>query len=94
MRRGFDHLHAELSVAMGVALPRYPLWLCLQEAGRDPERLERGELLAALEGELVGFLRARGLHLAPRRGRALRRRLRHFDPGRPTPEEHFGAWTE
>jgi len=54
MRRAFDHLHAELSVAAGVALPRYAMWLCLREAGRDPERLRNGELLACLEGELAG----------------------------------------
>ncbi|MBW2243875.1 MAG: hypothetical protein JRH01_17990 [Deltaproteobacteria bacterium] len=94
MRRGFDHLHAELSVAAGLALPSYALWLCLREAGRDPERLSRDDLLAALEGELAGFLRDRGLRLAPRRNRGLQRRLRVFDPQTPTPEELLARWLD
>lgn len=81
-------------MAAGVALPRYALWLCLREAGRDPERLERGELLAALDGELMGFLRSRGLRLEARSNRTLVRRLRHFDPSAPTPEERMASWIE
>ncbi|MCP3987303.1 MAG: hypothetical protein GY723_23190 [bacterium] len=94
MRRGFDHLHAELSVAAGVALPRYALWLCLREAGRNPERLDRADLVEALEGELTGFLGDHGLRLAPRRSRGLQRRLRSFDPQTPTPEELLARWLD
>ncbi len=94
MRRGFDHLYAELSVAAGIALPRYALWLCLREAGRDPERLSREDLVAALEGELAGFLREQGLRLAPGRSRGLSKRLRLFDPQTPTPEELLARWLD
>ncbi len=93
-RRAFDHLHVELSVATGVALPRYDLWLCLREAGRDPELLSRRELLAAVDGEIAGFLGERGLDLPPRRNRVLRRRLRRYDPELPSPEERLAAWLE
>ena len=90
-RRRFDHLFAELSVAVGQRLPRYDLWLALHESGVDPETLTRRELLGLCEGVLPAFLAARGIALSPRRGRALRRELHRYDPARPTPYERFAA---
>lgn len=94
MRRRFDHLHTELSVAVGVALPRYPLWLWLHERGCDPEWLTRADVLAFCDGGLADFLRSRGVFLPARRRSALRRRLARFDPLQPTPEERLASLTD
>ena len=42
-RRRFDHLHSELSVAVGRLVSRYALWLQLRELGWDPEGLSRSQ---------------------------------------------------
>lgn len=88
MRRVFDHFHAELSVHLGRLVPRYALWLCLREAGVDPERLTRDQALTFCRQRLPAFLAAHGLQLARRPARRLERELRRFDPDRPTPYEH------
>jgi hypothetical protein len=90
-RRRFDHLFTELSVAAGVRVPRYALWLALHEAAIDPEALSREGALAFCDGPLPGFLRAHGLSLGPRRARELRRAVARFDPRHPTPYERFAA---
>lgn len=87
MRRVFDHLHAELSVAVGRVVPRYALWLRLREAGLDPERLTRQQALAFCRQKLSGFLAEQGLSLTPRRARRLERELGRVDAGHPTPYE-------
>lgn len=86
-RRRFAHLHAELSVAVGTLVPRWDLWLHLEELGWPPERLTREAVLAFHRFHLDAFLAERGLALAPRASRRLARALGRFDPGRPTPEE-------
>ena len=86
-RRCFDHLHAELSVEIGRLVPRYALWMSVQEAGYDPDTLERRQLLRFLEDHLAAFLCDEGLALPPRRRARLCRRLQHFDPDVPTPYE-------
>ncbi len=92
-RRRFDHLHAELSVAVGAPVPRYALWLWMREHGREPEHLSRCEALAFFDEDLDSFLRTRGV-LLPRRCRsALRRRIARFDARHPTPEEHLASLT-
>lgn len=90
-RRRFDHLFAELSVAAGQCLPRYELWLTLHDSGIDPEKLTRRDLLTLCQGVLPAFLAAQGITLSPRRGRALHRELRRYDPALPTPYERFAA---
>lgn len=92
-RRLFEHLLAEISVAVGARISRYALWLELREAGLDPEALGRGAVLAFCEGPLEGFLAARGYALAERRRRRLLRSVARFDPGRPTPEERLSKWS-
>lgn len=94
MRRTFDHFHAELSVAAGHAVPRYPLWLALADAGWDPEGLDGVDVLAFCDGPLDDFLRAHGLFLRPRRRGDLLRRIARFDPRHPTPAERFAAPTD
>jgi len=88
-RRGFDRLVVELSVEVGEAVPRFPLWTFLHEEGHDPERLGRREILALLRGPLQRFLHDRGLALPPRGEIRLHRRLGRFDPRQPAPEEIF-----
>jgi hypothetical protein len=88
-RRCFDHLVGELSVALGLRVPRYALWLELHERGWDPERLGRTDAVAFCHGPLRDFLARRGWHLEPRRERQLLREVRRFDPRHPTPYEHM-----
>jgi hypothetical protein len=92
-RRRFDHLAIELSVAAGVRVPRYALWLAFHEASLDPERLGREDVLAFCDGPMAPFLRSQGLRLAPHRARSLRRALARFDPRFPTPYERLAALT-
>ncbi len=68
-------------------MPRYALWMSVQEAGYDPDALAPHELRRFLGEQLSRFLHAEGLALAPRRLERLRRRLRRFDPSVPTPYE-------
>jgi len=89
LRRRFDHLFVELSVAADELVPRYALWLRLHELGWDPVRLDRDEVLAFADDHLAGFLAEHDLRIRPRALRILRRRLRGFDPEQPTPEEVF-----
>ena len=88
-RRRFDHLAVELSVAAREPIPRYALWLGLQEHGLDPHELGRDALLAFLDGPLSGFLVEHQLAVPRRALRRLRRRVARFDPAYPTPEEVF-----
>ena len=86
-RRRFEHLHIELSVAVGRLVPRYALWLCLKELGWQPDRLTRGQAIAFCDEHLESFLACRGWALSGLRLRRLQRRLRRFDPRHPTPYE-------
>jgi hypothetical protein len=87
VRRGFDHLAAELSVAAGRLVPRYALWLRLRELGLDPERLTREQALAFCRAGLRGFLRGQQLRLSERALRRVERAVARFDPRRPSPLE-------
>lgn len=89
MRRGFDHLHAELSVGVGTLVPRYPLWLRMREVGLDPERLSREQALRFCRRQLPNFLSELGLVLSQRGTRRLERAIGRFDPARPTPYERI-----
>jgi hypothetical protein len=88
-RRRFEHLLAELSVAVGARVPRYALWLQIHEQGMDPEALSRSAALAFCRGPLPDFLAERGYALAERERRRLLRSVARFDAERPTPEERF-----
>jgi len=88
-RRRFDHLVLELSLALGEAIPRYPLWLRLHEAGLDPERLTQEDVLEFCTSGLGEFLSAGGRRLPAQRRRRLLRAVRSYDPSITTPEEHF-----
>jgi hypothetical protein len=86
-RRCFDHFHAELSVEIGKLVPRYALWLRMQEVGLGPTDLSPSQALRFMETDLDAFLATEGLDLAERRKRRLIRRMHRFDPRRPTPYE-------
>jgi hypothetical protein len=90
-RRRFEHLRIEISVAVGIPVPRYPLWLRLKESGMDPEALTRSAALAFCRGPLADFLAAQGLQLAPRRRRRLLRSVARFDADHLAPEERFSG---
>jgi len=92
-RRRFNHLFMELSVAVGRPVPRFDLWLALQERGSDPELLSRCDAIAFCDDQLQQWLQLRGLHLEKRKWRRLRRALERFDARHPTPEERFMALT-
>jgi hypothetical protein len=87
-RSRFDHLAAEVSVAVGARIPRYPLWLRLHELGADPEALTRGAAVAFCEGPLLRFLVEYGFWLTPRARKRLLKSVTRFDPTRPSPSDH------
>ena len=88
-RRCFDHLAAEISVAVGSVVPRYRLWLRLHDLGLDPEGLSSQQAASFCGDPLPDFLAECGLQLAPRRQLRLQRSLRRYDPSVPAPHEHF-----
>lgn len=92
-RTRFDHLVAEVSVAVGAAIPRYPLWLRLHELGADPEALSRRDAVSFCRGPLVPFLVQRGHWLSPRARRRLVRTVERFDPDRPSPADRLSFET-
>jgi hypothetical protein len=91
-RRRFDHLVLEISLAAGVRIPRYDLWLRLHELGVDPESLKAEQSLAFCSGPLAEFLAEFGLYLGPRSRRRLCRSIERFDPDVPTPDERLAAF--
>ena len=86
-RRRFDHLIAELSVALGRLVPRYALWLRMHELGWDPERLAATQATAFVDGHLDAFLAQSGDSLTARAQKRLSRSVERFDPLQPTPYE-------
>jgi hypothetical protein len=86
----FDHLAAELSVAVGALVPRWPLWLRLHELGQDPEHLSSDAALAFCGGPARRFLAEHGLGLSWRARRRLLRSVAAFDPERASPEQALG----
>jgi len=86
-RRAFDFLIAEMSLAVGQRVPRYDLWLWLQELGVNPIDLSQEDLLAFHDGSMRDFLAICGLQVRDRTARRLRGLIRRYDPTRPTPEE-------
>jgi hypothetical protein len=89
VRRRFDHLVVELSVAVGCVLPRYALWLRMRECGLNPEDLSKEEALLFCDVPVTAFLAERGLSLPIRARRRLLRAIQQFDPSVLTPYERF-----
>ena len=79
MRRRFDHLVMEISLAVGRPIPRYPLWLRFHEHGCDPELLTDAIAVAFCDGPLAGFLAENGFTLSRRGLRRLRRAVARFE---------------
>ncbi len=90
-RSRFDHMTAEVSVAVGALIPRYPLWLRLHDAGTNPEALTREAAVAFCEGPLRHFLVDHGYRLSTRARRRLLKAVARFDPERPTPADRFAT---
>lgn len=88
-RSRFDHLAAEVSVAVGARIPRYPLWLRLHELGADPETLSREDAIDFCEGALVHFLVDHGYWLSPRARRRLVKIVARFDPQQGSPADRL-----
>ena len=86
-RKRFDHLVAEVSVALGARIPRYPLWLRLHDQGADPERLTREAALGFCRGPMLTCLVDHGFWLTPRALGKLERCVASFDPHRPSPAD-------
>jgi hypothetical protein len=89
-RARFDHLAAELSLAVGALVPRYRLWLRLHELGQDPETLSAAAATAFCSGPARRFLAEHGHELGWRTRRRLIHSVAAFDPSRPTPEQVLG----
>ncbi len=91
-RRRFDHLVAEISVAAGVRIPRYELWLWIHQHGCNPEAMTARTSVAFCGRPLARFLAERDLELSPRARRRLLRAVSRYNPDVPSPEELlFGA---
>jgi hypothetical protein len=86
-RRRFDHLVAEVSVAVGHLIPRYALWLRLHELGLDPENLRTSQANTFIRKDLDDFLAGLGEHVSGWRRRRLRVAVSRYDPRHPTPYE-------
>ena len=88
-RRRFDHLVAELSVALDRWVARYALWQAVKEAGYDPESWTGTEAERFCASELPRWLRRNGHALPEARLLRVARSVARLDPTRLTPEEHF-----
>jgi hypothetical protein len=86
-RRRFDHLAAELSVALGMRVPRHALWLAAAL------HLGSARTAAAFcDAPLDAFLADEQLHPLRTRERArLRRAVARFDAAQRAPEEILAA---
>jgi hypothetical protein len=92
-RRLFEHLFAEISVAAGTQVPRYALWLELNDLGWNPDAITKKQALTFLDREMPSFLDECGLEIEPRASRRLRRLIARFNPEHPTPYERFENWS-
>ena len=90
----FNYLFVELSISVGVRLPRYALWLQLHDLGLDPEHLRLVDALAFCDGPAETFLADRGHTLSRRDHRKLRKSMARFDPIRATSEDLLGSRME
>ena len=91
-RRMFDHLFAEISVSVGVPVPRYELWLRVHDLGCRPDDMTRDDALRFLDEPLDGFLSEHARPLSSRDHGRLRRQIARFNPEHPTPYERFESW--
>ncbi|MFK7898845.1 MAG: hypothetical protein AB8G23_23650 [Myxococcota bacterium] len=86
-KRYFEHVHSEISLALGRRVSRYDLWLAIWSTGEDPDDLNRKQVQTFIDDELDRFLTEEGARLAGRARRRLEKTLLRFDPRHPTPEE-------
>lgn len=86
-RRGFEHLYAELCLAVNQRVSRYALWLLVWESGADPDELSREQAHDIVDYHLTDLLHDEGLSLDRKRHSRLSRNVLRFDPRHPTPQE-------
>ena len=79
-RRRFDHLFVELSLACGELVPRFRLWLFLQENGAQPDDLSRSDALAFCKHGTAIFLAQECLQITRWQRYRLLRRIAAFEP--------------
>ena len=85
-RRYFEHIYAEICVAMNRRISRYDLWLRLGDSG-DADDLTSHDARYFVENHLCAVLAEAGGSLGDRARRRLEKRILRFDPHHPTPEE-------
>ena len=90
-RRRFEHLYAELSVALGERAPRYALWLRLGEFADSADTLSQQAAVAFCREGLKPFLAEHGRRLSARQLRRLLRVVSRYDPRQPSAEEQVSA---
>jgi len=93
-KRYFEHLYNEICVVVGRRISRYDLWLLMWDNGGDPDELDRSQARHFVENNLSALLIEQSCVLAPRARKRLERRILHFDPDHPTPEEWLGSLCE
>lgn len=74
-------------MALDRLVPRYALWLHMNDVGFEPEDLDGTSLLRFFDRHLETFLEGQHLHLAARPKSRLRAALVRYDPAQPTPYE-------
>lgn len=90
-RRYFEHLYAEICVAVKHRISRYELWLLVWESGGDPDDLTSEQVRVFVREHLDSLLSEEGSPLEGRPRKRLEARLLDFDPRYPTPEEWLAA---
>jgi hypothetical protein len=94
LRQRFDHLVEAISLAVGVPIPRYRLWLRFHDHGCDPETITANMAVAFCDGPLKSFLAEEGLRIGNWARRQLRKEVMHYDPQVVRPEDRLGPLPE
>jgi hypothetical protein len=94
LRKRFDHLVEEISMAVGAPIPRYRLWLRFHEHGCDPESITANMAVAFCDGPLKSFLREEGLRIGNWARHRVRKEVLRYDPRIPRPKDRLSALPE
>lgn len=87
-RRRFDFFYLELCCAVNARLPRYALWLAVEQASEaSAAGGMREAILHFIDAQLDAFLGRERSRISPRRRRQLRRRIARHRPEFSTPSE-------
>lgn len=86
-RRYFEHVYAEICVAVNLRIPRYDLWLLLGDDDGTADELTLPQARYFVENHLSAVLAESGGSISDRARRRLEKSILQFDPHHPTPEE-------